>query len=561
MFNAAIYAAPLPGSSAGGDPLDLGSVNEWLYNTVFPGYNNTVRHIRVYSALCWMVAQVEVAYPDKEGEEFREVKTELELALQKVELALLWANPDLKGELIGISRSFPKTEGLATLSFASRLSSAGKSVVATFRGAGAYGPSLTNGLEFVDSNYACTEYGKALAAAFESRLATLPPCKWLRNVKTHAARHSDIVSAHPALRLDIRPSANERKAFLESFFPQGLENAGELRTNRWLSLHLVLNAVHANANGSEADSDTTEDEIRASMARGLSTSGENVVLPGLEEIQAYWAILQVRQLLRPAAETLFCIAERWILRAELEAAPRQIEDCVEDISKAVMPCFPESTTLQELTATFTSAQGSYPTLYAAAADQPGTPADIFVPMNDLGRKEVLTPNAIGQLPGAASALMAMVMCAIETGNLLKLPNFKGPLRQDDKSGSLISLSQAYERHLLLPPALFIKYLLRDWVVLRHLAVAAARSSRPDGKNRFKFVRGDEGLELYVKDDESYSPSLPARSRDKLEHTLLLCHQAGLLDVGFKGYRLSPSGRQRVDSFAVRQENRTGQAVA
>jgi hypothetical protein len=108
---------------------------------------------------------------------------------------------------------------------------------------------------------------------------------------------------------------------------------------------------------------------------------------------------------------------------------------------------------------------------------------------------------------------------------------------------------------------FIKYLLRDWVVLRHLAVTAARSFRPDGKNRFKFVRGDEGLELYVKDNESYAPTFPAQSRDKLEHTLLLCHQAGLLDLGLKGYRLTRSGRQRVDSFAVRQENRTGVGVA
>lgn len=41
------------------DPLGTNAVVESLYRSVFPGINNVVAFIRVYSAICWMVRQID----------------------------------------------------------------------------------------------------------------------------------------------------------------------------------------------------------------------------------------------------------------------------------------------------------------------------------------------------------------------------------------------------------------------------------------------------------------------------------------------------------------------
>ena len=53
MFNAPTFNIPLGSEVSGDDPLGLAPVNERLYGSVFPGINNVVRYIRVYSLLSW----------------------------------------------------------------------------------------------------------------------------------------------------------------------------------------------------------------------------------------------------------------------------------------------------------------------------------------------------------------------------------------------------------------------------------------------------------------------------------------------------------------------------
>jgi len=89
---------------------------------------------------------------------------------------------------------------------------------------------------------------------------------------------------------------------------------------------------------------------------------------------------------------------------------------------------------------------------------------------------------------------------------------------------------------------FLSRLVQDWVVLRHFTVARDRSLRNDGKNRFRFVMGDYGLERF---DKLASLPLPARSEDKLNHALMLCEQAGLLRDTASGYTLTRRGRARL----------------
>lgn len=59
MFDRPIFTEPLAFEIAGDDPLGLAPTNERLYMAVFPGVNNVVRYIRVYSAICWSVRQIE----------------------------------------------------------------------------------------------------------------------------------------------------------------------------------------------------------------------------------------------------------------------------------------------------------------------------------------------------------------------------------------------------------------------------------------------------------------------------------------------------------------------
>ena len=61
MRDAPIYADAVQREVVGDDPLGLAPTNERLYNSAFPGFNNYVRHIRVYSAICWMTRQVALA--------------------------------------------------------------------------------------------------------------------------------------------------------------------------------------------------------------------------------------------------------------------------------------------------------------------------------------------------------------------------------------------------------------------------------------------------------------------------------------------------------------------
>ena len=43
------------------DPLGTAAVIEALYRSIYPGINNAVEFVRVYSAICWMVRQIDLA--------------------------------------------------------------------------------------------------------------------------------------------------------------------------------------------------------------------------------------------------------------------------------------------------------------------------------------------------------------------------------------------------------------------------------------------------------------------------------------------------------------------
>lgn len=98
-----------PSPSSGGDPLGLDTASSSLYQSVFAGLNNSVRYIRVYSALCWMVQQIDEALGSDPREEAREEA--FASGLPKMILLLVWANKErgLRG-LPGVRRHWKKVE-------------------------------------------------------------------------------------------------------------------------------------------------------------------------------------------------------------------------------------------------------------------------------------------------------------------------------------------------------------------------------------------------------------------------------------------------------------------
>lgn len=166
MREAPTYADAVQREVIGDDPLGLASTGERLYGSVFPGFNNVVRYIRVYSAICWMAKQVALALENGAAKTDQAATALFKNAIEKVEVALVWANPEHL-QLAGSSRPFP-TDG-RVVDF--RFESFGPSQASLFT-AVYYKPSLTNGLQFLEARsgetFGCLPYGEALADAFDT---------------------------------------------------------------------------------------------------------------------------------------------------------------------------------------------------------------------------------------------------------------------------------------------------------------------------------------------------------------------------------------------------------
>ncbi len=140
----------------------------------------------------------------------------------------------------------------------------------------------------------------------------------------------------------------------------------------------------------------------------------------------------------------------------------------------------------------------------------------------------------------ARAYKALVFCAVETVNLSKNPDALQAMKADSDAYSLHRLVDFVGRHRISSSEKFIGSVAREWVLLRHFEVVASRSLVSEGKNRFGFVVGDYGLERF---DKSARLPEPAFAADKLDRTLPLCKQAGLLAGKDEEYRLKRDGRR------------------
>lgn len=551
MRDTPTYADAVQRGVVGDDPLGLAPTNQRLYNSAFPGFNNYVRHIRVYSTICWMTRQVGLALEKGAAATDKDARRLFESALEKMELALVWANPGAQG-LAGNQRIFPVNDKPIELKFETFGTSQ-----ATLFDAPTYKPSLTNGLRFLEARsagtYGCLPLGEALADAFDEAAAELPGYRWLKAPDRTTGRRSQVMELAPALDVS-KPSAAERAAFLASFFPTDLEEtASNDDRARWLTLQLMLRATEAVClanKAAEGAAVASSDEIRACMARGLATDGAFVVAADGRRVQAWWAVLQVRQLQRLALEALYCVVERWIAERESDGGPHTLSDCVAQLSTAGHAFVREDArdTVAQMEEFFGDLQGGRSNLYETSAlwlpadSDDENDADVFLHIARLKSRSALELDEDGDCDAIANAYIGLVFCAVETANLAKNTDALQALKADGDTCSLLKLVELVKRFRGASVDSFIGHVIKKWIVLRHFAVVGSRSEPFDGKNRFRFVMGDYGLERF--DKASRLPT-PGMSADKLDHALMLCEQAGLLVATHGGYRLTAAGRRRL----------------
>lgn len=552
MFEAPIFTSPLDPDIAGDDPLGLAPVNERLYNAVYPGINNFVRYIRVYSSICWMVNLVDQHFQKHGGElskgEALQIAND---AYQKVQLVLTWINKD-KGytQLAGTGRQFPSNDSKVRLVFTTFGDNS-----ASLLDAVAYRPSLTTGLGFLerkaDGTYECTSAGIRLANAFDEHAKAFEKYRWLANVTLLEGKRSAVFALESSFDVGV-PTPAEQTAFLSQFFPSsGLELHDQFTHNRWFSIHLTLRAVLSVCRTNKAEggsSYATESEVRACMARARTSNGEVLNCSGVETVQVWWSVLQLRQLFRLALDVLFSATEQWLDDRDFEAESASLDECSAALGRSALSGLEDEyrqkvSSLQEY---FEEAQAKHSTLYVAAANSSDEDeiTDIFQHIDAL-LKSSFEFDSEGNNGAVFGAYLALILCANEVQNLLKDPTCREVLLRDHDQCSLVSLAKLVARMKSNSPAQFVAHLVRHWVILRHFQIVCERSQNADGKNRFRFVLGDNGLERF---NPAVKITKPAFAQDKLLHILLLCQQCGLVSQKDDGYKLTPAGRLRIASL-------------
>lgn len=547
MAEVPTFTTPLDNKITGDDPLGIAPTNERMFGAIFPGINNVVRYLRVYSALCWTVERVDTYLKRKDGELTVEQAREVsDNALERMQLALLWRNQGLGYiQLAGLRREFPSHNRPVRLTFDTFGSNQ-----ADLLDPGAYKPSLTRGLGFLETDgrmYRCTSAGKRLADAFDAVARADNRYRWLSDVTALTTRRDDLFSIEAALSIST-VSDDEKSAFLAQFFPPKTEGAlDQLSQNRWLSIHLALRAVElvCKSRGAQGlGADATTEDVRACMAR--ARFGDQLLeLGSLYTVHAWWAVLQVRQLQRLALDVLYCVTERWLEHRRISGVTLSIDELAAEVGNSITTHLarPYQQRSSALWNSFKEAQGTHATLYEACDDSDAERGDLDVFSHIQGLQDS-NPEAYEELPAVATdVLMALIFCAVEAESLSDTnEHAKDVLRRDSDSCSLLSLVAFIEREAVAAPAALVAKLVKHWVILRHFDVVTSRGQRGVYKNRFRFLVGDEGVERF---DPTAPLSGVSMGNDRLAHILMMCEQSGILRANDAGYALTSYGRRRL----------------
>lgn len=538
------------------DPLGNSFLIEALYRSAFPGINNVVQFIRVYSAICWMVRNIDERAARKGDVDIGELSR---TGLEKIQLLLAWYNVKrgVKG-LAGGGRIYSSGSKKVLLSSSTLVGPSDFNALeydpehepskgAFFIQADQYSPSLFNGMPFllktpIDGAYALTGAGEELADGYELAITDHPWRDWLANPEK--LRVSDIDVSDMGEMLDLRnPSEFEIEAFVAQYYPEADDTAtGPNWENRKQGLTLAMRALRAEMPGAKAagQKGVTIDAIRHAMARGCAQDGTPVDLEGYEAIQAWWANLQIRQYFRASQETLLRLCESWVHRACQKHWARDVTDCATGVANELPAMLPEHhrDTVRSFVDELASLQGEAPSLYAA-----GPSIDAESRIESLRGKLEEHAHFKHGSPEERVALrdcyIALVYCACEARNFES--NEDIVLRHQAERFSPARLVALVDEYLDSAPEQFIAHVVRHYILLQHFRVVQERSR--DGGNRFRLLNGDNGLERMSPRGELGGVRLLP---DRLRHAILLLAQCGLLSEPEEGYfKLTAEGARRL----------------
>lgn len=572
---------PRPENARGPDPLGLQANIMGLYRRVFPGLNNRARYIRVYSAICWMIGQIWDTLDDDASDE--EIQEAFNAGIPKIQLLLTWGNSRWNVRAIpGSSRKWPADNDVGVLSY-STMYTRGSSAVpddeeeesdepgpdgTTFLGPDEYGPSITNGLQFLTrwpgyhQVFELTDAGEELAEAFEALLLEQLPRKasWLRDPYKNTIKASGVDALWEVLRLD-KPSRAERETFGEQLFPDGPAAALPDFTRRREGILLALRAIAGEEQASATPGDYIDvGRIRHAMARGTASDGTPLDLKGLENTQFAWKSLQIRKYLKVALEALFRSCEVRIhdavarsFKTDSNGVKLPVPRDIESIARAVASLGSTSllgekaSTVSGLLAAIEGRRKNAPDLYCAGLKDKDI--DLGSNLAFLVRKSKFRMiderdweqerDAIG------SALFAVLWCAVQARYLPE-----ACLVEEGDRLPLDTLQALVQRFEHQPPEAFLVALISEYVINLHFEVVRERCEEDYGagrtvKDRYRILLGDDGLQRNEARGRELTRAI--EMHDILLHTLYLLKQAGFLSEHpsrAKSFKLTTAGKRR-----------------
>lgn len=559
MFDQPLYGA-VPPVTSGTDPLGTSPVNEMLYRTTFPGINNEVRFIRVYSAICWMVGIITESARQKRPNSLEELTNR---GLEKIQLLLSWYNwgQGVK-PLAGNGRVFRKDAELVELRFRSLLDNNARLARerdpdadindgAHFLQPAQYRPGLFNGFAFiresreVPDTYLLNEGGIEMAKAYEEAIVGHPLRDWLADLDLNHASYEDVQAM--SQMLDLRnPSNAEQEAFLKHYYPVS-DYALPLPywQNRHSGITLALRAIQAETTPSslEGGKPVSVATIRHTMARGFTRQGHPLDLTNLESVQGIWSSLQLRQVFRRALDILVRCTESWIKDAEISQRPREIVDCAESLGASLEHALPPEhrSLVYEAVAMYEDLRGAYPSMSAAAPFVPELGLDAF--RERLRAVEEFKPLSEEHIEAFRAAYYTLIFCMLEVESLATSPHFllhhKG-----SEDLPLEPFCKVLREFANRSPAELMTHVIHHYVVSQHFKVIRRRTR--DFQNRFRFMPGDNGLERSLHAKDLY---VPFELQDLLKHALYLLAQCGLVEMHEgSNFKLTEAGSERLAAY-------------
>lgn len=454
------WVAPVRIAPNGVDHIGIRQANFDLMDTVLPGINNVTRHVRPFSIMAWVFWKA-----DQLTQQQGNVTPSQVIAFQeRVEVLFTWGHKrDGATGLPGLRSNPPAAEpdGSRRLTFRAwgRNHGNGSLLSAT-----QYGPASKpgRGLGLLEPTsrglHAVRGHGIALAKALDEQLRKAGELyeKLLNTLEERTGTEEDADALLPFWRVG-ETTEIERKAFLDAF--EAPQRAPAIRL---LRRGLLREAGTLRARVAAAGVEANDDEER--------TAG------------ASWLVLQLRQAQRFALDSLFAAA--FDLAADSGGAT--VDEAVAEFRRAwAGDQASNSSLLRSRWETLSKQFGSIEDLRSSFGYNQVCPLATF----DQIRQDVWKLGAHATL----QAVLDLAVSAARWGIVLgQNEEYQQPARIGGGTRlSLVVWGREVEHRIEAGDEAFLRWLLTDVVVSRHVATAAARSV--GGAQRLRLVIDDGRL--------------------------------------------------------------------